>query len=406
MKKSTQGKAPAAKKPATKPATKPASKPLTKSTAKPTTNPASKPLTKSTAKPATKPAAKPPTKDTKKEDPKKPCDKKKISNTKEKEISVDKRAFVSGEAPKKVEKIEIKERTNMKCIKTFQAHDDWVEKAIILSSGKVATIGLDSLIKIWDIDKDTKKPLNMLGEHTSGVTDVIEFAKNRIISVSKDKTIRKWNVETGKELFCYKTDQPLNCVIKIDENLIAVGGTDKSVYIFDFSKDSVNEEELEKLQIARMEEHKDIITSFEITDDKRLISSSTDKTIGIWDLNKYKIIKMLQGHTEGVQCLKILKDGILASGSFDNSIKLWDLKNYTCIKTLTGHTGHIFSLNQLPDGKLISGASDWSLIAWDIEKGIPVFTLEGHEECINSIDVFPDGKIITSSTDQTVKIWD
>ena len=44
----------------------------------------------------------------------------------------------------------------MKCIKTIEAHDDWVEKAIILSSGKVVTIGLDSIIKIWDIDKDKK----------------------------------------------------------------------------------------------------------------------------------------------------------------------------------------------------------------------------------------------------------
>ena len=79
----------------------------------------------------------------------------------------------------------------MKCIKTIQAHDDWVEKAIILTSGKVVTIGLDSIIKVWDIDKDIKKPLAILGEHTAGVTDVIEFSKNKIISISKDKTIRK-----------------------------------------------------------------------------------------------------------------------------------------------------------------------------------------------------------------------
>ena len=58
-----------------------------------------------------------------------------------------------------------------------------VEKTLILSSGKVSTIGLDLLIIILDIDKDTKKSLSMLGEHTSGVTDVIEFVKNRIISV-------------------------------------------------------------------------------------------------------------------------------------------------------------------------------------------------------------------------------
>jgi len=371
--------------------------------------PAAKPATKAPSKPAAKPATKAVVTNKKKEEPKKGNDKKqtqKKTNTKEKNVDVDKRAFVSGEAPKKVEKVELKIRTNMKCIKTVQAHDDWVERALLLSSGKIVTVGLDGVIKTWDVFKDAKKPLNMLGGHTAGVTDVIEFGKDKIITVSKDKTIRKWNVSTGKELFCYQTDQPLNCIKKIDDNLIAVGGTDKSVYIFDFSRDSVNEEELEQIQKARMEEHKDEITSLELTKDKVLISASTDKTICLWDLKNYKLIKKLEGHTDGVQCLKILKDDTLASGSFDNSIKIWDLKKYTCIKTLTGHTGHVYCINQLPDGKLISGASDWSLIAWDLEKGEQAFTLEGHEECINSIDVFPDGKIVTGSTDQTMRIWD
>ena len=120
MKKPTQSKTQASKKPATKPTTKPATKTSTK------------PATKAPSKPAAKTGA------TKKEQPKKPCDKK-ATNTKEKDISVDKRAFVSGEAPKKFEKEEMKIRTSMKCIKTIQAHDDWVEKAIIVSNGKVVT---------------------------------------------------------------------------------------------------------------------------------------------------------------------------------------------------------------------------------------------------------------------------
>jgi len=346
-------------------------------------------------------------KPTKKESNPKKEEKSSTKKEKAKEVqTVDKRAFVSGEAPIKEIKHEIVIKTNMKCIKSVQAHDDWVERAIILSNGTIASVGLDGLIKIWDISKDCKKPLLMLGDHTSGVTDIIEFSKDKIITVSKDKTIRKWNLNSGKELFCYKTDQPLSCIKKIDDNLIAVGGTDKSVYVYDFSKDIIKEEELEQIKIARMEEHTDILTALEVTSDKKLISSSTDKTICVWDLNIYKLIKKLMGHEEAVQCLKILKDGTLASGSFDNTIKIWDLKKYTCLKTLKGHTGHVYCLNQLQDGKLISGASDWSLIAWDVEKGTQVFTLEGHEECVNSIDVFQDGKIITCSTDQTMKVWD
>ena len=365
MKKSTN---PSTKKPATKPAAKPATKTSTNSNTKQSVKTSTKSAQKSTI-------------------PKEKDSNKKTCEKKEDKKIVDKRAFISAESPK-LEKVEIKPKLNMKCIKTIQAHDDWVERALILNSGKIITIALDGIIKL------------------SGITDVIEFAKNKIITVSKDKTVRKWNVETGDELFCYQMDVPLTCIKKIDDNLIAVGGTDKFVYILDFSNDSVKEEELNKILVAKLEEHKDVLTSIEITSDKKLISSSTDKTICIWDLNKYKLIKKLEEHTDGVQCLKILKDGRLASGSFDNTIKIWDLKNYKCIKTLKGHTGHIFCLNQLLDGKLISGASDWSLIAWDIEKGEPVFTLEGHEECINSIDVFPDGKIITASTDQNIKIWE
>ena len=49
-----------------------------------------------------------------------------------------------------------------------------------------------------------------------------------------------------------------------------------------------------------MEEHKDILTALEFIPDKRLISASADKTICVGDLNKYQLLKVLQGHTEGV----------------------------------------------------------------------------------------------------------
>ena len=122
MKKSTAPK---------KPAAKPSTKPSTKTSTKPSTNP--------TSKTSNKPASKP----SQKENPKeknikntKPCDKK------DEKQNVDKRAFISSQSPK-MEKIEIKPKLNMKCIKSIQAHDDWVEKALIIQSGKIITIALD-----------------------------------------------------------------------------------------------------------------------------------------------------------------------------------------------------------------------------------------------------------------------
>ena len=241
MKKSTQSKTQAAKKPATKPTTKPAAKPSTKPASKPTTKPASKP----TAKPTSKPAVKESINTKQKEQPKKTVEKKteqKKKTTKEKDEGVDKRAFVSGEAPKKIEKVEIKIRTDMKCIKTVQAHDDWVEKAIIVSSGKIVTIGLDGVIKVWDITKDTKKPLNMLGGHTAGITDVIEFNKNKIVTVSKDKTIRKWNINSGKEVYCYELNNPFLSICVASDTVVACAGGDKTIRFYDLSTDKDTEE--------------------------------------------------------------------------------------------------------------------------------------------------------------------
>ena len=42
-----------------------------------------------------------------------------------------------------------------------------------------------------------------------------------------------------------------------------------------------------------MEEHKDILTSLELVSDKRLVSASADKTICVWNLNKYQLLKVL-----------------------------------------------------------------------------------------------------------------
>ena len=134
--------------PSKKPATKPSTKPSTKTSTKPSTKPSNKPSTKPDSKPPTKPAPK------KNEiNNNKPCTKK------EEQQNLDKRAFVSAESPK-MEKIEIKPKLNMKCIKTVQAHDDWVERALILASGKIITIALDGIIKIWDFSKESKKAID------------------------------------------------------------------------------------------------------------------------------------------------------------------------------------------------------------------------------------------------------
>ncbi len=75
--------------------------------------------------------------------------------------------------------------------------------------------------------------------------------------------------------------------------------------------------------------------------DEILASSSSDKTIRIWNLTTNTCKFILTGHTKGVTGLKQITSSILASGSYDYTIKLWNTTSGQLIRTLSNHTGAI-----------------------------------------------------------------
>ena len=64
-------------------------------------------------------------------------------------------------------------------------------------------------------------------------------------------------------------------------------------------------------------------------------SGSWDSSIKIWNLENFKLIKVLQDHSRGVSCVRFSKNGkILVSCSYDFSIKLFDTQKFELKKTI------------------------------------------------------------------------
>jgi dipeptidyl aminopeptidase/acylaminoacyl peptidase len=121
---------------------------------------------------------------------------------------------------------------------------------------------------------------NPLEGHDSWVNSVSFSPDGKTLaSGSEDKTIKVWNLATGKE-------------------------------------------------ITTLTGHTLLVNSVSFSPDgKTLASGSDDKTIKVWNLATGKVISTLTGHTSWVNSVSFSPDGkTLASGSADNTIKVWNLK--------------------------------------------------------------------------------
>jgi WD40 repeat protein len=143
-------------------------------------------------------------------------------------------------------------------------------------------------------------------------------------------------------------------------------------------------------------------------DGQKLASASEDKTIKVWNLTRNSLELTLTDHSDWVMSLAFSPDGQrLASGSKDNTIKIWNLATGTLEATLSGHSGAVQSVAFSPDGqRLASGSDDATVRIWNVSAGSLEQTLELHAQGVNGVAFSPDGQRLTSgSKDRTIKIW-
>ena len=118
----------------------------------------------------------------------------------------------------------------------------------------------------------------------------------RVVSGSRDKTVRIWDATTGAE------------VMKME-------GHSRSVHSVAFSPDGA-----------------------------RLVSGSDDKTVRIWDVTTSAEVTKIEGHSDSVQSVVFSPDGAhVVSGSGDNTVRI--LQKLTCLPSQPLSHLWIFQMN-------------------------------------------------------------
>ncbi|OAX34526.1 WD40 repeat-like protein, partial [Rhizopogon vinicolor AM-OR11-026] len=151
---------------------------------------------------------------------------------------------------------------------------------------------------------------------------------------------------------------------------------------------------------------------------KTVASGNGDGTVRLWDVETKKVISRWTGHSQSVESVCWSADGEhVVSGGQDGTVRVWDVESS---KTILGpiKTGHdrVYAVIYSPDTTKIAtaGYNENAIKIWDANTGKLLFTIRceestmrGHTDRVRGVAPLPDGRrIITCSLDGSLRLWD
>ncbi|ETO34378.1 G-protein beta WD-40 repeats containing protein, partial [Reticulomyxa filosa] len=119
-------------------------------------------------------------------------------------------------------------------------------------------------------------------------------------------------------------------------------------------------------------------------------------------LKYFKLSKVFQGHLHGVNSVRFSPDGTkVVSSSYDETIKIWDVRSGHEIEELRGYVGPVIDAQFLSDrNKFLVHFNKRIVGLWDVELGNQIKQFEGYTR------LSPDQNTLLCSNDMTIQLWD
>ncbi|CDU20724.1 uncharacterized protein PY17X_1437700 [Plasmodium yoelii] len=297
-------------------------------------------------------------------------------------------------------------------IHTYKGHKMGVQKIRFFPKygNYILSASLDSTLKLWGSYK-SKKCVRTYKGHFKGVKDVL-FDKDgsNFISCSYDNNVIYWDTEYGKikGIYSQKKTPYCLCLNNDDPNIFLVGGANNKICHIDFRTGNIELEYNEHLQAINT------ITLCE--NNKKLVSTSDDKKIFIWEYGLPVVVKYISD----ASMFSITSVSVHPSNKFflcqsmNNIITVYEATGkfrFFSKKTFKGHKNIGYSINVScsNDGKyVISGDSNGGLFIWNWKKMSNFKNIKAHSNvCIDCAwHPFKTSTLATASWDSTIKLWE
>jgi WD40 repeat protein len=293
-------------------------------------------------------------------------------------------------------------------------------------------------ISVWDLEsgKEARPPIPV----DKGFVEALAVAewqgRTVVLAGSSDKTIRVWDVESGKEIFTplaghgsqvrtlarlsrlFRRDRAWDCPLAATEwqgRTVAISSnSDRTIHVWDL--------ETGKEVCAPLIEQTGKVEALAVAEWQgrlAVVSGSSDQTIRVWDLETGREAYVTTTDDRlWIRNLAVAEwqgRTVFASAKvYEDIIRVWDLESGKEVSApLTGHSSTVNTLavvKRQGQTLVISGSSDETIRVWDLESGkqeTPAVTL--HTAAINTVaEAVWHGRrvVISGSSDATIRVWD
>ena len=232
-------------------------------------------------------------------------------------------------------------------------HKGRINCVIKLSNNEIATAGQDKTIKVWTIDN--KNSLETLAGHKSMIWCINEIKGDKLISGSSDNTALIWDVKSKKLDFELYKDKEISVAIQLKTGNVLLCSSDKLI-LFDLKS---------KKQLTNFEIKPGVWSLRELSDGT-VAAGFGNGDIGILEVgNEIKVKLTLKGHKKTVNSIIELGNHKLVSSSDENNLILWDLTDPEAKYFIEGHTENVTALTHINGNKFASVSKDKTLKIWE-----------------------------------------
>ncbi|XP_049833353.1 cilia- and flagella-associated protein 52-like [Schistocerca gregaria] len=259
-------------------------------------------------------------------------------------------------------------------------------------------------VRIWDA-KTSKELMRITVLNLVCASIVFAPDGSTIITGWNDGIIRGFTLKTGKLMFeilnAHTKGVTAMATTACGSKLIS-GGGEGLIRIWEMKTS------YQKL-LASLREHRGAVSSISISNsNKEAVSSCTDGTCIIWDIECLTLKQVLSANSEFLCARFIPSDVQVITVGADRKICYWEVFDGSLIRTLEGSiSSGLTSLDISPDGKsIVTSSSDMYIKLWKYKEGISTDIGRGHAAVITAVRFSPDGSYIVSvSADGGIFRW-